>query len=199
MEDLEKRRAAAPTVPPRPRALVSMHWLTLVPLLLAFAAVLCREQLEDRTLRAVLLSVHQWSGASVLALGLARLLVRWRLGRLPPSMAPHWSNGLATAVHVALYAALLAVPLLGWASVTAAGKVPPWGLALPAAWIAEDEDLAEQLLSAHQSAAYAAAAVIALHVLAAMWHHFVRRDGVLRAMRLQRAPGVQVRPRRKTN
>lgn len=182
MEELEKRPGATSRRPP---GLVWLHWITLVPLCLALAAVLLRGEVEDRGLRALLLWVHQCSGASVVALGMARLFVRWRLGPLQSAAAPHGSNRAAAAVHAALYVAMVAVPLLGWAFTTASGHPLPWGWGLP--WVSEDEDLAERLGEWHASAAYAWLLVIGLHVGAALWHHFLLRDDVLRSMRPWRA------------
>lgn len=169
----------------RPLPLVLLHWATLVPLLAAFGTALLRDSLEERALRALLLAIHQGSGALVLALAAVRLLLRWQLGRLPATAAPRWTDRLAAAVQVALYAALFVVPLLGWAALTAADQRPPWGWRLAGNSIPTDEDLAEQLRLWHACAAYTAAAVIGLHALAALWHHFVLRDGVLHAMRLR--------------
>ena len=88
----------------------------------------------------------------------------------------------AWLTHAALYAALLALPLLGWALSDAAGKPPHlFGLALPAL-VAEDDDLADRLLAWHQDLAWVLLALVSLHIAAALWHHFIRRDDVLRAM-----------------
>ena len=185
MEAFENRPVAAPR---RPRSLVLLHWITLVPLGLAFAAVLLRGQVEERALRAGLLWVHQCSGATVLVLGVLRLIGRWRIGPLPATAGPRWASGAAAALHGGLYLAMLVVPLLGWGFTTASGHLPPWGMGLPG--LTEDEDLADRIGAWHTRGGYAWLLVIGLHVAAALWHHFVLRDGMLNAMRLQRSAGI---------
>jgi len=88
----------------------------------------------------------------------------------------------AWLTHAALYATLVALPLIGWALSNAEGKpVHLFGLVLPAL-AADDEDLADRLLLWHQDVAWLLLALVTLHVAAALWHHFVFRDGVLRGM-----------------
>jgi cytochrome b561 len=88
----------------------------------------------------------------------------------------------AGATHVALYALLLAMPLLGWALSNAQGKpVHFLGATLPAL-VGDDEDLADRLQAWHIDAAWVLLALVCLHVAAALFHHFVLRDGVLRRM-----------------
>src|SRR2546423_11710167 len=82
-----------------------------------------------------------------------------------------------------MYASLLSLPILGWAATSAKGiNVSLFGLAPLPALIAPDPDIADALLDYHQWGAWALLAVVGVHGLAALWHHFVRRDGVLAAM-----------------
>jgi cytochrome b561 len=182
----EQRSVAALEVVERPVWTVRLHWWTVVLVLLAFGAVLAREQVEARVVREALLWVHQVSGALVCLLCIVRLVRRGVGVHMPTATLPRgWTHYAAAGVHAVLYAAMAIVPLLGWAFTTAAGRVPPWLLTLPAAWVAEDEDLADRLGDWHHTVAYVWLALIALHVVAALWHHFVLRDGVLRAMRMR--------------
>jgi cytochrome b561 len=81
-----------------------------------------------------------------------------------------------------LYASILVLPLLGWMLSDAADKpVHFLGLALPRL-VQPDLDLSDQLLAWHQDAAWVLLALALLHLFAALWHRFVRHDGVLRAM-----------------
>jgi len=89
----------------------------------------------------------------------------------------------ASALHALLYVLLLSIPLLGWALSSARGQAValPLGVNLPAL-LAKDLDLADSLEQLHSIAAWSLAALAGLHAAAAIWHHRVRRDGVLVAM-----------------
>jgi cytochrome b561 len=130
-----------------------------------------------------LLEGHRHFGLFVLLLFFARVVLRIRLGKLPSddrsSKAVRIMAGLT---HIALYALLLGLPLLGWALSDAQGKpVHLLGLTLPMI-VGADEDLADELQAWHLDAAWALLGLVSLHVAAALWHHFVLRDGVLRRM-----------------
>jgi cytochrome b561 len=172
------------TSPPmRPRSLVLPHWLTVLFLLLAAAAILVRTRADTRPVRDGLLDVHRHMGLCVLILFALRVVVRLRLGPLPALAPSGWAmRAAAHLTHAALYAAVLVLPLLGWMLSDAQGKrVHFLGLALPRL-VQPDFDLADQLLAWHQAAAWALLALVVLHLSAALWHHFVLRDAVLRGM-----------------
>jgi cytochrome b561 len=89
---------------------------------------------------------------------------------------------MAGLTHLALYALLLALPVLGWAMSSASGTpVHFFGLTLPPI-LGEDDDLADTLQVWHVNAAWALLVLATVHVAAALWHHFVRRDRTLRMM-----------------
>lgn len=163
--------------------MVALHWLTVLCLLLAVAAILARDQLDGRALRQWLLEGHRHFGLLVLLLFFARLVLRVRSERLPASRhVSRLTRCIAGLTHAALYALLLALPLLGWSLSDAEGKpVHLLGATLPAL-VGADEDLADRLLTWHQDAAWCLLALAALHVAAALWHHVVVRDDVLRTM-----------------
>ncbi|WP_322468048.1 cytochrome b [Azohydromonas lata] len=173
------------TAPPRhPRLLIAVHWLTAALLLAVFALVLARELFDEKALRDALLQLHRQLALAVGLLTALRLLgrTRWTLRAAEPASSP-WAALLAQAVHALLYALLLVLPLLGWALTNARGhavSLPALGT-LPAL-VARDPDLADTLEDWHGNAAWLLAAAVALHAGAALWHHWVRRDGVLAAM-----------------
>jgi len=174
----------------RPRKLVLVHWLTVASLLGAAAAILLRDEVSARAARAWLLEIHRHFGLFVLALFFMRVVVRARSGSLPSVGENSWPMRAAAAlVHIALYALLLVQPLLGWALSNAQDKpVHLFGLTLPAL-VAADEDRADTLQQWHTDVAWLLLALVTVHVLAALWHHFVLRDGVLRAMWWRRQRG----------
>jgi cytochrome b561 len=89
----------------------------------------------------------------------------------------------AQLAHLALYAMLLTLPILGLAVCNAHGvDVSVFGLFQLPSLVAADPDLADELTDYHVWAAWGLLALVSAHVVAALWHHAVRRDGVLVAM-----------------
>jgi len=179
----EQRAATAPLAR-QPRPLAAAHWLSALALLAVFALVLGRELMDEKAVRATWLQLHRVMGLLVWALALTRLLMRsrWRLQNVL-SDQPRWQAWLASGIHGLLYVFLLGLPLLGWALTNAAGKpvVLPLLGTLPTL-LAPDPDLADALEEWHGTLAWVLAALVGAHAAAALWHHLVLRDGVLRAM-----------------
>ncbi|WP_291014388.1 cytochrome b [Hydrogenophaga sp.] len=138
--------------------------------------------------RLKLYNWHKWAGVLVLSLALLRLL--WRLTHRPPPLPasfaramPAWQRLAHHATHAALYLLFFAVPLLGWAYSSATGfSIVLFGVLPLPDWVPVNESLADALKAAHRYAAYALAALVSLHVAAALKHHFIDRDGLLSRM-----------------
>lgn len=177
------RQPVGDVTPSRPRKLVILHWLTVLCLALAAGLILTRDEIDGRSARLWLLEGHRHFGLFVLMLFFVRVIFRVRAGKLPhEGSTGRLVRWLATATHLALYGLLLVLPLIGWALSNAEGKpVHLFGVTLPAL-VATDEDLADSLLTWHQDVAWVLLALVSLHVAAALFHHFVLRDGVLRMM-----------------
>lgn len=173
----------AETTSAHPRKIVLLHWLTVLCLCFAAGLILLRDEVAQRTLRQWLLEGHRHFGLLVLTLFFVRVIVRIRTGKLPnASSTSRIIRALATLTHVALYALLLTLPLLGWALSNAQDRpVHFFGATLPAL-VHADEDLADTLQVWHVDAAWILLGLVLLHISAALWHHFVLRDGVLRTM-----------------
>lgn len=173
--------------PAHPAPLVWLHWATAACVALAFSAALLREAVEADAWRAGLLLVHRQAGLTALALTLLRLLFRlaWhpRSNVYATGRDTRWTRLAAAATHLLLYAGLLLVPLLGWWLSDTRGQHPvAWGwLPLPVLGAA-DPDVADLAEDRHALAAWSLGALALLHIAAALWHHWVLRDGVLRAM-----------------
>lgn len=176
--------AAADIAPKRPRKIVLLHWLTVICLCFAAGLILLRDEVvSGRALKQWLLEGHRHFGLFVLMLFFIRVVARFRTGKLPAvGNMSKAIRAVATLTHIALYALLLALPLLGWALSNAQDRpVHLFGLTLPAL-VSADEDLADRLQTWHVNAAWLLLALVLLHTGAALWHHFVVRDDVMRAM-----------------
>ena len=88
----------------------------------------------------------------------------------------------AAAVHIALYALMAAMPLMGWLVLSAEGDpVPFFGLTLPPL-APPNEGLAERVEDLHATVGVAGYWLIGLHAAASLFHHYILRDGTLRRM-----------------
>lgn len=170
----------APRVVPLPRSMRVLHWLTVLCLVMAASLILLRAELEGRALRQWLLEGHRHFGLMVLLLFVLRVSLRLRLRALPPGPpSPPIMRLAAGGTHVAMYALMLALPLIGWSLSNAYGKtVYLFGITLPNL-VAADEDLADTLGTWHLNAAWALLALVTVHIVAALVHHLVLRDGLL--------------------
>lgn len=130
-----------------------------------------------------LYSSHKLIGFCILWFTLLRLGGRL-IGGVPPHVPPLPAPQrlAAEGVHLALYALLLALPILGWLAVSLfpALTVFDW-FALPAL-MAPDKALYETVAEWHGTAAYVLMGLLVLHIGAALFHRFVKRDGVFARM-----------------
>src|SRR5690606_34035511 len=93
-----------------------------------------------------------------------------------------WQRQAAQLVHVLLYILMIAMPLAGWLLLSAAGKpIPFYGLELPAL-MGESKAVADAVKETHKTVGQLAYYLIAAHVLAGLYHHYVRRDNALLRM-----------------
>lgn len=163
---------------------ITLHWLTVGLLVLGIAAVLGRELCEDKALKTLLLNIHRAMGLLVLCVCVLRLASRWPLaaGKVNAGLPKHLRFA-AHAGHSALYAGLLAIPLLGWLLSNARGQTVHFlGLLPLPSLVMRNRDLADQLEGWHENLAWALMALAAAHALAALWHHYHRKDQVLRSI-----------------
>ncbi len=160
-----------------------LHWLTLALLIILFGLGWSFEDYPQPT-RGELLGLHKSVGILVLALTILRLVYRWTVGvpALPPGL-PAWQNWAARGLQYGLYGLLVLQPLLGWIGTDAAGRpVSVFGAFDLPVLLAPDKELRHQLFAAHGLVATIILALVAIHALAALYHHYIRRDNVLRAM-----------------
>jgi cytochrome b561 len=128
-----------------------------------------------------LLRLHKSIGLVVLFLVVFRFA--WNRYRKRPPLPDGTTQGqraAARGTHGFLYAAMLAVPLLGWmASMTYGGRTWFFGLFELPVWLPKNIEWAYVLQPAHIWAAWVMLAVVGVHAGAALWHHLVRRDATL--------------------
>ncbi len=167
---------------------ITLHWVLAIALVGMFGMGLYMADLPFSPQRLKLYNWHKWAGVTVLALSTLRLL--WRLTHRPPALPqavtlsmPGWQMRAYHATHGLMYALFFIVPLVGWAYSSAAGFPIVWFgvLALPD-FVSADKALAELIKPFHQISAFALAALVVLHVGAALKHHWIDKDGLLNRM-----------------
>ena len=127
------------------------------------------------------LALHKSIGLAVLFLLPARMA--WNMWRRRPALLGLESRAqrmALAAVHATLYALMLAVPVAGWmASLAYGGKASFFGwFDLPQP-VGNDEDLVALFYPAHKYGSWLLLGLVGLHVVAALWHHAIRRDATL--------------------
>lgn len=181
---LARHRSRARSLHRHSTATLVLHWATVGAVLVAAGSGLAREWVEDQALRILLLQIHEQAGVFVLVALVLRLLNRAVFGLANHAGAmPLLMRWAAQMAHVGMYLLLAVLPVLGWAVCSAkAIDLSVFGLVRLPALVQDDPDLADLLIDKHVFAAWTLLAMVILHVAAALWHHRVRRDGVLQAM-----------------
>jgi len=161
----------------------SLHWLMAICILsMLFIGVGMVSTVMPKYL--TLVSIHKPLGIAILVLALIRLAVRLRYGAPSlPADLPEPMKLAAQLSHYALYALMIAMPLIGWGMLSAAAYpvVLYGGVHLPAI-LPQSDGLHTLLWNAHFYLAFAFFALILMHLAAALVHALVRRDGVFDAM-----------------
>lgn len=169
-----------------------LHW-TMALLILAMLFIGAAMVSTAGPLYSALIALHRPLGIAILLLAAIRLAIRLATGAPPlPAGLPRVQQRAARGAHILLYLAMIGLPLIGWAMLSAGGYPVRLtaGVALPP--IVPQDALAFGLLrEAHGLIAFAFFALILGHLTVALIHGFVRRDGVLETMGFARAPALE--------
>ncbi|SDX50471.1 cytochrome b561 [Pseudomonas syringae] len=163
-----------------------LHWIMAILIVLAYTLILSRTQFSKGSdYRTLVVQSHFWVGIVVLVMAFFRVAERRR--HRPPGITPPLEGILrvaATLSHYALYAFLFAQPVLGLLTVMVekgALPIPLTSLQIP--WPLPTSDrTAEYFEDLHKLLGSIFYYVIGLHVVAAIWHHLVRKDNALKRM-----------------
>ena len=163
---------------------ILLHWTVGVLFIAQLALGIVMTKLSSQRTAFELIQLHKSLG--FLLLGVVVLRLGWRLTSMMPEL-PAGTGRLerlvAPIAHFALYALQLALPLTGWALVSVSVlEIPsmPFGLfVMPNLPFGSSESAENFWTATHAYLAYVGMALIGVHVLAALHHHFWRRDSVL--------------------
>ena len=170
------------------RTAMLLHWVLAVAIIGTFAVGLYVGDLPFSLRKLQLINWHKWAGVTILVLSVARLL--WRVTHRPPGLPaaidlnmPAWQKAAYHATHHLLYLLFFTVPVAGWLYSSAKGFPVVWfGVLRLPDLVAKNDELAKLLWTVHEWSAFALIGLVALHVAAALKHHFVDRDGLLERM-----------------
>ncbi|KAF3996097.1 cytochrome b [Glaciimonas immobilis] len=164
---------------------ISMHWLVGLLIFAAFGIGWYMTGIHGLTPQKLkLFSWHKWLGVTIF--GLAVIRVAWRLlhpaPALPPGM-PRWQQQAAHVVHQVLYVLIIVIPVTGYLYSAAAGvPVVYLGLFKMPMLIEKNDQLKTILAPTHVWLNYLMATIVVAHILAALKHQLIDRDGTLGRM-----------------
>lgn len=155
------------------------HWLIAIAVIWNWRLAESTEDVPREQAMAIMAD-HKALGITILALTIGRLL--WRLSHpVPPFPARYagWEKTLARVVHTVFYILLIGLPLGGWLASSFAGRpVDIFGLfTLPNLPVGQNESLAGSIFDLHATGGNILIALVALHVIGALKHTFIDRDG----------------------
>ena len=172
----------APTTPASyTRTAKTLHWMAalFMSVMLIFGWGLEDMPLDEKVQTLV---IHSSLGISVLLLMIARLL--WRRGHPAPDLPntmPSWQATASKASHFALYFFAITQPIWGIGqSLFAKYDVSPFGVGSLSQGY--DATLNQIFHVLHGLNAFILSALVILHIVAALYHHFIQKDIVLKRM-----------------
>lgn len=164
------------------RGAIAFHWVIAALVLFNLWLGLFHDSLPSDW---KVMPVHKSVGVTVLVLTLGR--IAWRLTHKPPHLPGHmagWEKSLTKAVHFIFYALLLVLPLTGWLLSSNPEKPRPieWFFLFELPVLPATPDIARAAHEAHEILGLTMAALVVIHIAAALRHHFLLRDRVLARM-----------------
>ena len=184
---------------------IILHWVMALGILalLALGLVMTHVHLPFAR-KFALYQLHKSIGITVLLAAFLRLA--WRVFQRPPALPSHMprlEQAAAHAGHLVLYVFLFALPLSGWALVSASVLhipthlygVIPWPHLPVLSTLANKAPVEAALKAAHRYGAWTLLVIVVGHAAAALRHHFVKHDDVLLRMlpRFRRRPAIATR------
>ena len=158
---------------------MALHWIIAAFVIGLFTLGLSFDSIP-RASRPWWINLHTLFGMLLFVLVLVRLA--WRIGHPPPPLPDEISpllRKLSTAMHHTIYLILIAGPIVGMVAYVWHARVFDFGLFKLDFGVANTKSVYEPAEEIHKALAFLLIGLVVLHGLAALWHHFVRRDGLL--------------------
>ena len=159
----------------------AFHWVVVAMLVVQYSVALLLASILPKSAEDSLIAWHFSMGSSVCVVMLARLA--WRLTHPVPPPPADLSPGLqmlSRLTHWTFYAGFIVLPVLGWAAASAHGAQVRLAGLIPLPMLGtKDNSFGTAMQTVHPIIAVTLLAVIALHIAGALYHAFVKRDGVV--------------------
>lgn len=161
-----------------------LHWSIAALFITQFFLAYRREFIpENSPQNFQYLLLHESCGVTIFILAL--VMIVWHFVGTRPIMPMNMSKleilGAKTT-HFLLYLCMLAMPLSGYLMSCLGGyDVLLFGWKLPNPFV-KNESLAHLFEETHEVISFVIMTVVSIHVLAALYHHFIRKDNVLKRM-----------------
>ncbi len=167
----------------------AFHWTVVTLVACQFVTALLLPDIKVDTPLDTTINIHFNFGLAILAVMAARLVHRWMHPvTLAPGDSPGWERTLALATHRLFYVILLVGPFLGWAAASAHSvPVRLFGVVTLPALAPRKAEWGFLAGDIHGYAMWTLLALIGIHAGAALYHHFIRHDNVLRRMLFNRS------------
>lgn len=161
---------------------IAFHWVMAVLIVVVGALGLLHDSWPKAT-QSFWINIHALIGLLVWLLVIARFW--WRSRHPPPALPPEvggLARSLSGAVHRLLYVLIFVIPIIGMVTFIWHGRALDFGLFQLNFGIRSNRAIFHPTEDIHGYLAYGLFALAGMHALAAVWHHFIRGDGVLRRM-----------------
>lgn len=160
------------------------HWFVVGLLAIQFAVAWIMPDVRGDKGPELLVSIHMSFGLIVLFVMALRLLWRWKHPAPPlPEGLAWWQNIASHFTHYLLYILLIILPFTGWVWASARGwQINIFNLVNLPPLVAVDLSFAKTIGFVHSTLAAAIPLLIGLHILAALYHHLVLKDGIMARM-----------------
>jgi cytochrome b561 len=163
---------------------IALHWVIAAALIFSVLTGLGYVYIDDTRTSRLSLEIHQTIGFVIFLLALVRLYWRVTHAAPPPPQGYTPAQRVAAFVtHATLYLFIVGMPISGYVGLAARGReIPVFGLVNLPHLTPRSFDLSNSATTLHFYSQYALYVLVVLHVLAALWHHFILKDDVMRRM-----------------
>ncbi|MDR3478107.1 MAG: cytochrome b [Gammaproteobacteria bacterium] len=159
------------------------HWLIFLLVFGMIVAGYFMGDITNKLLRSQIVNMHKLTGLMILFLMILRAI--WAVANPKPTLplgTKRVERQLSQGVHFLLYAVLILMPLSGWIMSVASGHPPRFESLFFYLPIHESKWISESALAVHSWVAIAIIGLVSMHVFAALYHHFIKQDDVLKRM-----------------
>ena len=159
----------------------SLHWIVALLVLTVIPVGIVMGQIENAPFN--LFNFHKSLGVLILILMTVRLIYRLANGAPPEPNIPAFYRFAGRATHWALYVLLIVTPVSGAiANMYYGAGTPFFGLFEVQPFFTKDEEIANFIFARHKVMGFTVGVLVILHIAAALFHYFIRRDRVLQRM-----------------